>query len=28
MTILLRDVASFVSVAAFITTFSLCVNAL
>jgi len=28
MTILLRDIASFVSVAAFIATFALCVNAL
>jgi len=28
MTVLIRDIASFVSVAAFIATFSICVNAL
>jgi len=28
MTVIIRDIASFVSVAAFIATFSICVNAL
>jgi len=28
MTLILRDIASFVSIAAFVATFSICVNAL